>query len=261
MRLPRLSPLPLAQRRHPVGLCGLVLYNIGLSGAHPIITAAILNLSPFWAALVALGISRKAIPASPLVFFGSFAVAFLGAMAVAWSQVDKSDQAIFHDLDDNFLKIKWLYAIPLPVFFALSGTLVGKWFSQFHERATISAMFVVSSLLLIPATLFLPHLHTDFSATGQNLPAILLLLLGTLAAASAGRLCYQLALSATDSDNGFVTMFFLLIPALSSLISFPLSRWIPDLHFHSGPMFVFGLAMTTIPLCYFLIMANRRSAS
>ena len=36
-----------------IGLTGLLLYNAGLSNAHPIIIAAILNLSPFWAALVA----------------------------------------------------------------------------------------------------------------------------------------------------------------------------------------------------------------
>src|SRR5579863_10018967 len=30
-----------------IGLCGLLLYNVGLSSAHPIITAAVLNLSPF----------------------------------------------------------------------------------------------------------------------------------------------------------------------------------------------------------------------
>ena len=41
-----------------IGIAGLLLYNIGLSSAHPIITAAVLNLSPFWAALVALIISR-----------------------------------------------------------------------------------------------------------------------------------------------------------------------------------------------------------
>lgn len=69
-----------------IGLCGLFLYNIGLSSAHPIITAAILNLSPFWAALVAMLISGKSIPVSPLVFFGCFATAFVGAMIVAWSQ-------------------------------------------------------------------------------------------------------------------------------------------------------------------------------
>jgi len=52
-----------------IGVAGVVSYDYGLSDAHPIIIAAILDLSPFWAALVALIISRKAIPVSPLIFF------------------------------------------------------------------------------------------------------------------------------------------------------------------------------------------------
>ena len=73
------------------GLCGLTLYYVGLSSAHPIITATIFNLSPFWAALVAMMISRKPIPVSPCVFFGCFIVAFVGAMTVAWSQLDNTN--------------------------------------------------------------------------------------------------------------------------------------------------------------------------
>ena len=71
-----------------IGVAGLLLYNIGLSGANPIITAAIMNLSPFWAALVAFLVSRKSIPTSPLIFCGCFIVAFVGAMTIAWSQLD-----------------------------------------------------------------------------------------------------------------------------------------------------------------------------
>ena len=56
-----------------IGMSGLLLYNFGLSNAHPIIISAILNLSPFWAALVALLISRVPIPISPATFFGCFA--------------------------------------------------------------------------------------------------------------------------------------------------------------------------------------------
>ena len=71
-----------------VGVIGLTLYDIGLSSAHPIITAAILNLSPFWAALVAFVVSKRSISVSPIIFFGCFLVAFCGAMAIAWSQID-----------------------------------------------------------------------------------------------------------------------------------------------------------------------------
>ena len=243
------------------GLCGLFLYNIGLSSAHPIITAAILNLSPFWAALVALVISRKAIPVSPLIFFGCFGMAFLGAMTVAWSQIDSSNSLLFKDVIESVLHSRWAYAIPMPIFFALSGTLVGQWFSEFDEAATIAANFVVSAFVLIPATLFLSYLHSDFSVSDQNLSAILLLLLGTLAASAAGRVFYQVALTTTHNDNGFVTMFFLLIPALSSLITIPLSWLIVDLRFVVGPMFFFGLFMITIPLLLFLLRSWQSSVS
>jgi len=65
-----------------IGMTGLLLYNFGLSNAHPIIISAILNLSPFWAALVALLISRVPFPISPATFFGCFAGAFLGETAI-----------------------------------------------------------------------------------------------------------------------------------------------------------------------------------
>jgi drug/metabolite transporter (DMT)-like permease len=236
-----------------VGLCGLFLYDIGLSSAHPIITAAILNLSPFWAALVARVISRKAIPVSPLIFFGCFGVAFVGAMLVAWSQIESSNTLLLKELLESILHSRWVYAIPLPLFFALSGTLVGHWFSEFDESAAIAANFVVSAAVLIPATLFISHLHLAVVAGEEMMPAILLLLLGTLAAAAAGRVFYQVALTTTGNDNGFVTMFFLLIPGLSSLITIPLSWWIKDLQFIVGPMFFVGLALITIPLLLFLL--------
>jgi drug/metabolite transporter (DMT)-like permease len=235
------------------GLCGLFLYNVGLSSAHPIITAAILNLSPFWAALVALLISRKTIPVSPLVFFGCFMVAFVGAMTVAWSQIDSSNELLFKDVVESILHSRWAYAIPMPIFFALSGTLVGRWFSQFDEAATIAANFVVSAFILIPTTLLISYLHPGPSVDEQKMSAVLLLLLGTLAAAAAGRVFYQVALTATHNDNGFVTMFFLLVPALSCLISVPLSWWIPELRFIARPAFFVGLLLITAPLILFLL--------
>jgi drug/metabolite transporter (DMT)-like permease len=237
------------------GLCGLFLYNVGLSSTHPIITAAVLNLSPFWAALVASVISKKAIPVSPLVFFGCLSVAFAGAMTVAWSQLKSS--YTLGDLLENALHSKWAFAIPVPIFFALSGTLVGHWFAKFDEAATIAANFVVSAFILVPATLFVSHLHPDFSMSGQTLDAILLLLVGTFAAAVVGRVFYQVALTSTDNDNGFVTMFFLLVPALSALVTVPLSWWVPDLNFVAGRMFFVGLLLITVPLFLFLLKSWR----
>lgn len=243
------------------GLCGLLLYYVGLSSAHPIITATIFNLSPFWAALVAIVVSRKPIPVSPFVFFGCFVVAFAGAMIVAWSQLDKTNGRLVSDIIESMLHSRWSYAIPIPIFFALSGSLVGKWFSDFDESAAIAANFVVSSFILLPAILLIPRLRPALSVDEHTLPAILLLLLGTLAAAAAGRVFYQVALTTTDNDNGFVTMFFLLIPAISALITIPLSWWIPDLRFVIDPMFYIGLMLVTVSLLLFLLKSWRSSTT
>ena len=83
--------------------------------------------------------------------------------------------------------------------------------------------------------------------------------MGTLAAAAAGRIFYQLSLTATRNDNGYVTMFFLLIPGISALISLPLSRWIPTLTFVPGPTFVIGMACVSAPLVV-LSLGVRRAA-
>ena len=243
------------------GLCGLLLYYVGLSSAHPIITATIFNLSPFWAALVAMVISRKTIPVSPYVFFGCFAVAFAGAMTVAWSQLDNTNGRLVSEIIESMLHSRWSYAIPIPIFFALSGSLVGKWFSDFDESAAIAANFVVSSFILIPSILLTSRFRPTFSVDEHTFPAILLLLLGTLAAAAAGRVFYQVALTTTDNDNGFVTMFFLLIPALSALITVPLSWWIPDLRFVISPMFYVGLGLVTVSLLFFLLRSWGNSPS
>jgi drug/metabolite transporter (DMT)-like permease len=246
-----------------IGLCGLFLYNIGLSSAHPLVTAALLNLLPLWAALVAMIISGKPIPVSPVVFFGCFAVSFVGGLIVAWSQMEGSNEVLFRDVVESIFHSRWGYAIPIPIFFALSGTLVYRWFSNFDEAAAIAANFVVSSFVLIPATLFISYMHSNLglgiSMDEQKLSAVLLLLLGTLSATAAGRVYYQVALTATNNDNGFVTMFFLLVPALSALITVPLSWWLPDLRFTVGPKFFLGLVLVTVPLLLFLLKAWQSS--
>jgi hypothetical protein len=85
----------------------------------------------------------------------------------------------------------------------------------------------------------------------------LLLLFGTLASSAAGRVFYQTALTATQNDNGYVTMFFLLTPVLTPLISLPLSRWLPDLQFLAGPLFFAGTALVAAPLFLFSLIAWR----
>ena len=231
-----------------IGVAGLKLYGIGLSSTHPIITAAVLNLSPFWAALIAFLVSRRTMSVSPFAFFTCFLVAFFGAMAIAWSQIDLDSKVLARDVIESFIHSKWIYALPMPAFFALSGTLVYQWFSDFDEPAAIAANFVVSSLVLIPLAVVTSDFGRASNPSEQSAVAILLLLVGTLAASAAGRVFYQMALTATKNDNGYVTMFFLLIPALSALISFMLSHWIPGLQFVPRPMFFVGMALVTIPL-------------
>ena len=244
-----------------VGVIGLALFDIGLSSTHPIITAATLNLTPFWAALVAFIVTKRSISISPTLFFGSFLTAFCGAMVIAWSQIDVEPDVLLHDVIESALHSKWIYAVPTPIFFALSGTLVFKWFSEFDEQAAIAANFVVSSLVLIPVALVMSDFGRQSHFTGESKTAILLLLVGTLANSAAGRVFYQKALTATQNDNGYVTMFFLLMPGLTSLISFALSRWIADLRFISGPGFFLGLALVTTPLLLLSLSAARATAS
>ncbi len=240
-----------------IGVAGLKLYNIGLSSTHPIITAAVLNLSPFWAALIAAIVSKRSIPSPSLASLGCFVVAFFGAMAIAWSQIDVDNKVLARDVLESFVHSKWIYALPMPAFFALSGTLVYRWFSDFDETAAIAANFVVSSVVLIPLAAFTSNVGHALHTTEPATIAVLLLILGTLAGSAAGRVCYQMALTATEDDNGYVTMFFLLIPAVSSLISFMLSWWIPGLRFVPSAMFFVGLALVTASLLM-LCLASRQ---
>ena len=113
----------------------------------------------------------------------------------------------------------------------------------------------MSSLILIPVAIATSNFSAQLSE--QSTLAILLLLFGTLASSAAGRVFYQIALTATQNDNGYVTMFFLLTPVLTPLISLPLSRWIPDLQFVAGPLFLIGLALVTAPLFLFSLIAWR----
>lgn len=232
-----------------IGIAGLLLFKLGLSNAHPIIISAIINLQPFFAALVALLIARVPIPVSPAIFFGCLISAFLGAMAVAWSQVGEANRPDLSQLADSAMHGTWLYAIPVPICTALSGTLICKWFAKCDESATIAANFTVSAFVLIPITAFLLYQHANLHF-GQVVPVIMMIA-GTIVAASVGRVLYQIALSATGNDNGFVTMFFLLIPALTALISLPLSWWISDLHFAVSWMFYVGLVVVSASLLFF----------
>lgn len=240
-----------------IGMSGLLLYNAGLSNAHPVIISAILNLTPFWAAGVALFISKVPIPVSPAVFFGCFAGAFVGAMAVPWSQIGEGAQPTLSELADNLAHGSWVYAIPVPLCSALGATLIGRWFAKYEESAAIAANFLFANVILIPATIFVLHQRSELEFGGQ-FTAIILMIVGTIIAASVGRVFYQIAMTVTGGDNGFVTMFFNLVPALTALISLPMSLWIPDLHFVVDPTFFFGLAVISASLMIFSLKSWRQ---
>jgi drug/metabolite transporter (DMT)-like permease len=240
-----------------IGLAGLLFYNASLANAHPIIVAAVLNLSPLWAAAVARLISKKPLPVSALVFFGCLAAAFAGAMAIAWSQTIGPAQPSLGDLVQGLLERSWIFAIPLPILYALSGTLVGEWFGNYDAAAAVAANFVVSAVILVPACLILLAGQPTPSWRGEAAAAVALLLIGALASAAAGRVLYQIALTVAKNDNGFITMFFLLVPGLTTLISIPMSWWIPDLKFSAGPLFFAGLLLVAAPLLFFSVKAWR----
>ena len=242
-----------------VGVAGLKLYDVGLSSTHPIITAAVLNLTPFWGALIAFIVSKRSISAPPLAFFACFLAGFCGAMAIALSQIDADSKVLAHDVVASFIHSKWIYALPTPAFFALNGTLVYRWFSDFDEAAAIAANFVVSSLVLIPIAALAPDFGQASHLSQPSTVAVLLLLVGALAGSSAGRVFYQMALTATKDDNGYVTMFFLLMPALSALVAFVLSRWIPGLRFVPSALFFVGMALVTVSLFLLSLASWRRS--
>jgi drug/metabolite transporter (DMT)-like permease len=241
-----------------IGMSGLLLYNFGLSNAHPIIISAILNLSPFWAALVALVIMKVPIPISPGTFFGCFAGAFLGAMAVAWSQLSEANKPTFEQLADNFVHGSWVYAIPIPLCSALGGTLVGRWFGKYNESAAIAANFLFANVILIPSCLLILAWRGELSF--DQLPAMILMIAGTILASSAGRVFYQVSLTVTGGDNGFVTMFWNLVPALTAVVSLILSRWIADEHFVIDPTFFFGSVLIGVSLLLFSLISWRQPA-
>ena len=236
-----------------VGLAGLTLYNLGLRNAHPVVVSAILNLSPFWAALAARGAAGVPIPVSLGVFAISLLVAFAGAMTVAYSQLPPD--AAKGGLRAMLTRGSWYFAIPVPMFTALSGTLVGLWFKGKHESATIAAALIVPALALIPVISLYLILHGDGFRVDPRATA--LLIAGAVCAAAIGRLIYQLALSRTGDDNGFVTMFFLLGPALSGLYSWALSHWIETARFNASLLYFAGLAITAAALFFFVSRTRR----
>jgi len=237
-----------------VGLAGLTVYNLGLRDAHPVVVSAILNLSPFWAALAARVLAGVPIPVTAAVFAGSLLVAFAGAMTVAYSQTPPDAAG----LAGMLTKGSWYFAIPVPLFTALSGTLVGLWFKDYRDSAAIASALVVSAAALIPVVALYLWWHGDGFAVDWR--AAELLAAGAIAAAAVGRLLYQFALSQTGNDNGFVTMFFLLGPALSGFYSWLLAPWVDGVRFSANLAFFIGLAITAASLFFFAIRTRKAVA-
>ena len=236
-----------------VGTAGLVLYNVSLSGANPVVIVAILNLAPFWAALVARLATKTPIPVSPLVFFGCLAVASAGAVAVAWSQAGDHGGLLA-----EVRRGTWAFAIPIPVFTALTGTLTAKWFSDGDESGVVAANILVGSLALIPATLVLMSVRGE--SVAMSATPVLLMIVGIILADAVGRVFTQKALNATGNDNGFVTMFQNLEPAIAALIALGLSPWVEGLRFTANWTFFVGLALTGAALFAFSLKSLRQEA-
>jgi hypothetical protein len=84
------------------------------------------------------------------------------------------------------------------------------------------------------------------------------MIVGTILAGSVGRVLYQVALTVTGGDNGFVTMFFNLVPALTAFISLAMSFWLAALHFVVDPLFFIGLTLSVASLLFFSLKAWRQ---
>ena len=61
----------------------------------------------------------------PFAFFTCFIVGFCGAMMIAWSQIDVDNKVLARDVIESFIHSKWIYALPMPAFFALNNVIRG----------------------------------------------------------------------------------------------------------------------------------------
>jgi hypothetical protein len=230
--------------------------NYRLGTMYALATAGLMAVQSPFSSLAAKSLS------SPL-FVCFTQIALLAAVPLLISRADSRREfcALSGFSIGGILRSRWIYAIPMPIFFALSGTLIFKWFPDTDESAVIAANFLVSTVILIPTTLIIAKMGPPSPMYDRPEMAILLLLVGTLASSAAGRVFYQVALSATQDDNGFVSMFLLLVPGIASLLCYPLSLWIPELRVAPTPTFFIGLALVTIPLAVFSLKSSSGGAA
>jgi hypothetical protein len=72
-------------------------------------------------------------------------VSFVGAMLLAVSQTDAPSIGLQMFDSGSFLALG--LALPVPILWALSGTFVGKWFSDFDEYARIPVTFTMAAVV------------------------------------------------------------------------------------------------------------------
>ena len=218
-----------------------------MAGGHPIVIAAVLNLDPFWAAVIAYLIAGKKIPTSFFTFALCLIVSFVGAMLLAgepnerpihWSAdvqfwfIFRPSSPLIKSRTSRLGTLCWGLlpalpqyvdvrkqgtdfingllglALPVPVLWALSGTFVGKWFSDFDEYACIAVTFTMAAVVVVPIALAIAYTQSGLQLTTDVLPALALLAIGTILATGFGRVLYQRSLTITDNNNGFVSVFF-----------------------------------------------------
>ena len=124
------------------------------------------------------------------------------------------------------------------------------------KSAAIAANFLFANVILIPSCLAVLFWRGEL--TFDQLPAMILMIVGTILASSVGRVIYQISLTVTGGDNGFVTMFWNLVPALTALVSLTLSRWIADEHFAINPTFFVGSVVIGAALLLFSLKSWRQ---
>jgi drug/metabolite transporter (DMT)-like permease len=145
-----------------IGLIGIVRYAFGLGRGHPIVISAVLNLDLFWAAIIAYLIAGKKIPTSLWTFTLCLAVAFVGAMLLAISQADTPSLSL--EIFDSGSLLAAGLALPVPVLWALSGSLVGKWFADVDESACIAVTFITAAVVVVPVTLAVAYAQSGLIA-------------------------------------------------------------------------------------------------
>ena len=241
-----------------IGLVGIVLYAVGLGRGHPIVIAAVLNLDPFWAAVVAYLLAGKKIPVTLTTFMLCLIAAFAGAMLLAMSQSGGASLSL-GAFDSTSLLAAGL-ALPVPVMWALSGSLVTKWFSNANESACVAVTFAMAAAVVVPVALAIGYARSALRIPMDALPAIGLLVLATILATGFGRVVYQKSLTVTDNNNGFVSMFFLLIPAFTCVLSLAMSPWIKQLKFQVGPLFYVGMLLIAASIFIFSWRSRRALA-